>query len=43
MIAIPETDNTEPFVVNVAGGRIAQSFINKGLIINRNEPSLSLI
>jgi hypothetical protein len=44
MIDIPGTGKTESFVVKVAGGPcIAQSLRNDGLIINKKEPSLSLL
>lgn len=40
MIAIPGKDNTEPLVVKV---RHSQSRRNRGLVISRDEPSLSFL
>ena len=42
MIAIPITDSTEPFVARLADGH-SPIHENRGLIINRNEPILSLL
>lgn len=38
MITIPGSGSSEPFVVKITGGGIAQSLRNRGLMTNRNEP-----